>query len=212
MNPEFWHDRWQENRIGFHEADVNSMLTTYFDRLSLKQGDRVFVPLCGKSNDLHWLSAQGFHVVGIELSQMAVETFFAQAGISVDITEQGGCKSYKSENIEVFVGNFFDLSAEMLGPVDAIYDRAALVALPIPMRNRYADHLASVTKAAPQLLISFDYDQAAMQGPPFSVTGSEVARLYGGIYHQELLSSQEITGKLAKRCQGSENVWLLEAI
>ncbi len=211
MNPDFWHERWNENRIGFHEADSNPMLSEFFDRLSLKPGGRIFVPLCGKSNDLHWLSAQGYTVVGIELNQLAVETFFAHE-VGTEITEQGACRLYKSNNIEIFVGDFFDLSDEMLGPIDAIYDRAALVALPASMRGRYVDHLANITKTAPQLLISFDYDQALMKGPPFSVPSAEIANLYDGVYRHKLLSSQEITGKLEEKCQGSENAWLLEAI
>lgn len=211
MNPDFWHEKWTKNQIGFHESDVHPMLSKHFDQLSLRVWDRVFVPLCGKSNDLHWLSTQGYRVVGIELSQLAVETFFAQANIDVIISEKGGCTLYQSESFEIFVGDFFDLSAEMLGVIDATYDRAALVALPVSMRKKYADHLAKITNKAPQLLISFDYDQAQMKGPPFSVPAPEIRALYEGVYQNELLSSHAITGKLGEKCQGSENAWLLEA-
>jgi len=212
MDHAFWHQKWEENNIPFHEGRVNAQLLKNFHRLSLNRGDRVFVPLCGKTTDLDWLVAQGCHVVGIELNQSAVEEVFARMGAQPEISTSGDHRHYKSETIELFVGDVFGLSADMLGPVDAVYDRAALVALPAPMRASYAEHLTAVTQAAPQLLITFEYEQAQMKGPPFSVTGAEIRKLYGDRYRPERVSSVAITGSLAERCSGTENAWLLEPI
>ena len=115
----------------------------------------------------------------------------------------------KAGIIFVFVGDVFELMMDRLGPVDAVYDRAALVALPETMRKAYAAHLTRLTGAAPQLLISFDYDQTMADGPPFSVPRSEIGKLYGEAYEIERLESIAITGNLARRCTGSEEVWLL---
>ncbi|MEM8589858.1 MAG: thiopurine S-methyltransferase [Pseudomonadota bacterium] len=212
MDHAFWLQRWRENKIAFHEGAVNALLSRSFDRLALARGDRVFVPLCGKTADLAWLAAQGCRVVGIELSRSAVEAVFADMGVAPEITEMGKLILFRAEGVEVFVGDIFDLSVEALGPVDAVYDRAALVALPEAMRVSYAVHLAAITNTARQLLITFDYDQAHMDGPPFSVDGDEVAALYGRHYRPQVVATTPITGSLADRCSGTENAWLLEPL
>ncbi|MEO1224622.1 MAG: thiopurine S-methyltransferase [Pseudomonadota bacterium] len=212
MDHAFWLQRWQENKTAFHEGEVNALLSKAFHRLALARGDRVFVPLCGKTVDLAWLAAQGCRVVGIELSRSAVEAVFADMGVATEITEVGRLISYRTDGVEVFVGDFFDLSAEILGPVDAVYDRAALVALPKAMRVSYAAHLVALTGTARQLLITFEYDQAQMEGPPFSVDGAEVTALYGSHYRPRIIADKPITGSLAERCSGRENAWLLEPL
>ncbi|MCP4317220.1 MAG: thiopurine S-methyltransferase [Hyphomicrobiales bacterium] len=209
MDPAFWQQGWKENQIAFHEEEVNPLLSKNIHRLALNRGDRIFVPLCGKTSDLAWLSAQGFRVVGIELNQSAVEEVFVNMGTDPDVSDLGDYVHYRSETVEILVGDFFDLSAEILGPIEATYDRAALVALPAPMRGSYAAHLMALTGTAPQLLIALDYDQSQMDGPPFSVSGGEISRLYSDRYSQELVSSAAISGRLAKRCTGTENAWLL---
>ncbi|MEZ5878939.1 MAG: thiopurine S-methyltransferase [Tepidamorphaceae bacterium] len=153
MDPSFWHERWTARRIGFHEEKPNDLLMKHFARLDLSAGSRVFVPLCGKSRDLGWLLEQGFRVVGIELSPIAVEELFTELGVKPVIEEHGPLKLYSYEDLFVFVGDVFELMMDRLGPVDAVYDRAALVALPETMRKAYAAHLTRLTGAAPQLLI-----------------------------------------------------------
>lgn len=209
MDPSFWHERWEECRIGFHEPEPNALLIRHFAKLDLQPGSRIFVPLCGKSHDLGWLLGQGHGVAGVELSRKAVEQLFDELGVTPAIEELDGLTRFSFEEIEVFAGNFFDLTAKRLGPVDAVYDRAALVALPAEMRTRYAAHLPGLTATAPQLLISFDYDQSMADGPPFSVPAGEIAALYGARYRIALLESIPITGNLARRCEGAEETWLL---
>ena len=212
MEPQFWQQKWKENKIAFHEREGNSLLSNNLHRLTLNHGARVFVPLCGKTLDLDWLFAQGCRVVGIELNQQAVEEVFDRMGTEPEISAAGHHRRYASRTTELIVGDFFDLSVEELGPVDAIFDRAALVALPPLMRKSYAARLTQLTKAAPQLLITYDYDQSKMEGPPFSVAGTEIAGLYGDAYKQELLSSIAVTGPLGERSGATENAWLLKPI
>jgi thiopurine S-methyltransferase len=129
MDASFWHNRWQTNQTGWHEHAVNPLLITHFPSLNIPPCGRVFVPLCGKSLDLGWLLSRGYAVAGAELSELAVTQLFAELGMEPTILEVGKHKHFHGEKIDIYVGDLFDLSREMLGPVDAVYDRAALVAL-----------------------------------------------------------------------------------
>ena len=212
MDEDFWQSRWRQNQIGFHEDRANSLLLRFFDRLDLRADDRVFVPLCGKSFDLDWLIGQKFQVVGVEFNKEAVEEVFARLNLVPDVEVVGSLLRYRAKAIDIFAGDFFELTESALGPVNAVYDRAALIALPAAMRQKYARHLAVLAKSAPQLLITLDYDQTQMEGPPFSVSEAEVRKLYGGQYAVEHLANKVITGPLSQRCQGDENTWLLAAL
>ncbi|SFH55844.1 thiopurine S-methyltransferase [Planctomicrobium piriforme] len=212
MDANFWHDRWQKNEIPFHEKQANPLLVNYFARLQLEPGSRIFVPLCGKTLDIHWLLANGHRVVGAELSELAVQQLFQELGISPTIQPMNGLIKYSAAGIDVFVGDLFSLTKEQLGPVDAIYDRAALIALPEPVRVKYAAHLKELTASAPQLLATLEYDQSTQHGPPFSVDSNEVRRHYGESYAVTLLASQELVGGLRARCEAMEHVWLLSRV
>jgi thiopurine S-methyltransferase len=209
MDENFWHRKWERNEIAFHEREANPLLVTYFKELSLPQGSRVFVPLCGKTLDIHWLLSHGYRVAGSELTKIAVEQLFSKLGIEPNIAVIDQISRYSSNDIDIFVGDIFGLSRSMLGQVDAIYDRAALVALPEPVRDRYAAHLIRITDRAPQLLITFDYDQRLLDGPPFSVSDEEVGRHYRESHDLRLLASEDVKGGLKGRCAAAEHVWLL---
>jgi thiopurine S-methyltransferase len=209
MDGSFWHKKWERNEIAFHEREANPLLVKYFRDLSLPEGSRVFVPLCGKTLDVHWLLSRGYRVAGSELSQIAVGQLFSELGVEPDTTAIDHVSRYSANNIDVFVGDIFGLSRNVLGQIDAIFDRAALVALPEPMRDRYAAHLIEITDRAPQLLITFDYDQRLLEGPPFSVGDEEVGRHYRESYDLRLLASADIKGGLKARCAAAEKVWLL---
>ncbi|MCB9969170.1 MAG: thiopurine S-methyltransferase [Geminicoccaceae bacterium] len=209
MDEGFWHRRWQRNEIGFHESAANALLIEHFEASIGTPDSRVFLPLCGKTNDIGWLLARGHQVAGAELSRLAVDQLFKDLGIEPEIVDQGALTRCSASGIDIFVGDFFDLTAEGLGPVDAVYDRAALVALPAAMRRRYAAHLTRTTRAAPQLLISFEYDQSLMDGPPFSVGGEEINELYADRFEVTRLASVAVAGGLKGRCPATEHVWLL---
>jgi thiopurine S-methyltransferase len=210
VDPNFWHDRWERNDIAFHEKAGNPLLVKHFEALSLPKGARVFVPLCGKTVDIHWLLHKGYRVAGAELSPIAVQQLFDDLKIEPTITAVGPSQHYRAEGIDIFLGDLFDLTRETLGPVDAVYDRAALVALPEALRRRYAAHLLEITNKAPQLLIVFEYDQKQMEGPPFSISDREVKELYGGSYDLTFLEGVDVSGGLKGKCDAEEKVWLLK--
>lgn len=210
MDANFWHNRWQTNQTGWHERDVNPLLIAHFPSLNMPPDSRVFVPLCGKSLDLGWLLSRGYDVAGAELSELAVTQLFAELGMEPSVSTVGKLSLYSGGKIDIFVGDLFDLSHEILGPVDAIYDRAALVALPEVMRERYTAHLKAVTALAPQLVIGYEYDQTLVPGPPFSVTSEELHRHYSDGYTLTPLARLEVPGGLKGKCPATEHIWRLD--
>ncbi|MEO1182211.1 MAG: thiopurine S-methyltransferase [Cyanobacteria bacterium J06636_28] len=210
MDKSFWLQKWEKNTIAFHRSEANPLLVNHFDKLVLAKGSRVLVPLCGKTLDIGWLLSKGYRVVGAELADMAIEQLFMELGVEPAILEMGDVKHYSATGIDIFVGNIFDMSSKMLGAVDAVYDRAALVALPKAMRNRYTAHLTEVTDKAPQLLVTYEYDQSLMEGPPFSISREEVNQHYGHSYGLNLLVSAAVPGGLKGKCVAKETVWLLK--
>lgn len=210
MEHHFWHDKWARGDIGFHEPDANPLLVRHFDALGLAPGCRVFLPLCGKTRDIAWLLDRGHRVAGAELSRLAIEQLFAELGVAPEVAEAGKTLHYRAPDIDIYVGDIFELTRDTLGPVDAIYDRAALVALPESLRARYAAHLMPLTGTAPQLLICYDYDQSALAGPPFSISDEEVRRHYGDHYVMTRLESGPLEGGLKGKCPATENVWCLK--
>ncbi len=178
MKPEFWLQRWEENKIGFHLDEVNPHLDKHWIKLGIGPGFRVFVPLCGKSVDLRWLAEQGNFVEAVELSEAAIQQFFTEQEIDYQRQQHGEWIVYQSDQIRIWCGDFFQLTAEQLGPIDAVYDRAALIALPSELRRDYVNHLVNLVGPVPQLLVTLDYPQQQMAGPPFSVAKDEVLNLY----------------------------------
>lgn len=210
MESSFWLERWVNNQIGWHEREFNPLLTKHFALLQLPPGARVFVPLCGKTRDIAWLLQQGYRVAGSELSELAVQQLFDELGVAPTVTPAGKLRRYAAEGLEIFTGDIFDLDARQLGTVDSIYDRAALVALPPDMRARYASHLIALTQGAPQLLITFDYDQNLMPGPPHAVPAAELWLHYAAHYRLELLAAPAVPGGLKGEAPAHEMVWLLQ--
>jgi thiopurine S-methyltransferase len=209
-DPKFWHERWEKNEIPFHELKPNPLLTKYFNRLSLPKGARVFVPLCGKTLDIGWLLKNGYRVAGAELSQIAIEQLFAQLRLQPKITKLGALTRYSALKIDIFVGDIFKVTRKILGTINAVYDRAAFVALPEEMRRRYATHLPKITNQAPQLVVTYDYDQTKQPGPPFSINNPELIQRYGKTYDLILLKSTPVPGGLKGKSPATENLWLLQ--
>ena len=202
MQPEFWHKRWQSNQIGFHLPQVNPYLQRFWPQLGVEEGARVLVPLCGKSLDLLWLAGRGHRVLGIELSEKAVEDFFSEQQLQPQISEHGVFKVYRAGTIELWCGDVFALSAEDVADCSALYDRAAVIALPAPMRERYAEHLQNILPAGLKgLLITLDYDQSQISGPPFSVDDAQVQHMFGGAWQMQLLESQDVLSDSGKFVQ-----------
>lgn len=192
MEADFWHSRWENNLTGFHLDEVNPYLKAYWPDLDVPEKSRIFVPLCGKSVDLIWLAEQGHEVVGIELSKLAAEAFFSENNLVVERHKIGKLELWKSEKISLYCGDIFDLTTDILGAVDAVYDRASLIALPPVMRQGYAAKLVELAQSAPILLVTLDYEQSKMDGPPFSVSKDEVMALYQAKYQIKQLTAQDV--------------------
>ncbi|MEJ7599603.1 MAG: hypothetical protein WKG01_16975 [Kofleriaceae bacterium] len=175
MERSFWEDSWRAGRINFHEGEANKYLSRHAARL---QGRAVLVPMCGKSEDLAYLAYLGHEVIGIELVEDAVTAFFAEHGINPIRTPRGPVVEYRDGPIKILAGDLFAVTPEHVGTVDALYDRAALIALPPEMRGRYVDHLRLLAPGANGLCITLEYSQEQMAGPPFSVLESELRAHY----------------------------------
>lgn len=195
MEADFWHKRWSEKRIGFHQDKTTPLLVTHWPRLALDSKTPVFVPLCGKSQDLLWLNQLGHPVLGVELSRTAIEEFDQENSLQGQWTTSQGFDLYTAGSIQIWHADIFALGVDQLGRIQAIFDRAALIALPEEMRTQYCQHLNAL--AAPecqQLLICLEYDQHLRQGPPFSVSETQVKALYPGWNHTPL-EKNSIVGK-----------------
>ena len=193
MDAAFWHQRWADNQIGFHQSAPTPLMLKYWPSLDVPEGATVFVPLCGKSLDMAWFAAQGYRVLGVELSRTAVEQFFAEHGLKPEIEKSHYGSHYRAGPIEIIVGDAFGLDADVLRDCTAVFDRAALVALPPELRVRYVDELYGRLPAGCRgLLITLEYPQEERAGPPFSVPEGEVRALYGRDWQVELLDRREI--------------------
>ncbi|ASP39154.1 thiopurine S-methyltransferase [Bacterioplanes sanyensis] len=194
MQSEFWHEKWQKQEIGFHLDEVNKVLLKYWPTLNARPGQTVLVPLCGKSLDVVWLRQQGLTVIGVELSELAIaelaDTISTELQLPVEREQQEQAVVYRMPGVTLIAADFFDLSP--MAHVDWVYDRAALVALPEAMRRDYARQLRAVSGCAPQLLVTLDYHQPSMSGPPFALSDEEVQQHYSSHYHIEVLESREL--------------------
>lgn len=192
MQPDFWLQRWQDGQIGFHRNEVMPLLQKHWPSLRLPAGNRVFVPLCGKSLDMHWLAAQGHEVLGVELSPLAVRQFFAETGLEPERRESRYGEHFTAGPVEIILGDAFGLDAELLADVRGVYDRAALIALPPEMRPRYADLHARLPAGCQDLLITLEYPQDQKSGPPFSVDADDVRATYDHDWAIETLERRDI--------------------
>lgn len=185
MQADYWHQKWADNKIGFHQERPNKRLEHHWPELDLAGNETVFVPLCGKSLDMLWLHRQGHSVLGIELSEKAVASFFSDNALPFTRCEaEDGFLVYSgtadAEGIQILVGDYFQLTPDHLAHCRALYDRAALIAMQDEMRRRYAAHLAHTLAADTRgLLLAISYDEGRMQGPPFSVPEENVRELLG---------------------------------
>lgn len=193
MDHAFWLQRWREGRIGFHQARVSPLLQAHWPALGLASGARVFVPLAGKSLDMLWLADQGLRVLGVELSELAVKQFFCEHGLTPQVTHTRYGSHHVAGPIELICGDAFALDAQVLADCSGLYDRAALVALPPELRTPYVDELmARLPSGCCGLLVTLQYPQDEMQGPPFSVPEAEVVQRYAPRWELRRLEQRDL--------------------
>ena len=193
MKAASWIERWKAGRTGFHLSHTHPWLEKCWPGLAAPVGSTVFVPLSGKSLDLLWLRDQGYRVIGVEISQLAVSDFFSDNGLQPRVDRIRNFERWQCEGITLLVGDYFDLSPEMLADVASIYDRASLIALPEEMRRQYVEKKRELfASALPTLLITLEYDQQQMGGPPFAVDSVEVESLYRHRFSISQVISEDI--------------------
>jgi len=187
-NPKYWQNKWDTNDIGFHKQQTNQYLVELFPTLHLPPQSRVLVPLCGKSLDMIWLIEHGYHVVGIELSEIAVKAFFEEHNFSYTCELHGNITKYSHPNVTIYQGDLFNLSAQEIEPCQGYYDRGALIALPESIRSAYVDKISTLLAAnAKGLVLTYEYDWLEIIGPPYSVPKQEVMALYHQFDVQEVM-------------------------
>jgi thiopurine S-methyltransferase len=177
---EFWLERWGSQELGFHQPDVNPGLRERWPVLTVPDGAGVFVPLCGKSLDMRWLADRGHRVFGVELAESAVRAFYEESQQPCQMVRMRRMQQFHGVGVTIYCGDFMELTALHLPGVSAVYDRAALIALPPKMRAHYADHLLRIVPdGCLMLLLTLEYDQKKVPGPPHSVSSEEVEALFG---------------------------------
>jgi thiopurine S-methyltransferase len=192
MQPDFWHARWRSGQTGFHQDTVNRDLKAHAEALLGGGQQRVLVPLCGKSRDLDWIAARGHRVVGTELSPLAARQLFEDAGRQPTVTDDGPIQRWQHDNLTVLVGDMLTLTDDQLGRFDRVWDRAALIALPVSMRQTYSARLLAALRDDGAILLSTLRHDRSRSGPPHSVTDQEVADLYGAAATLERLSTRNV--------------------
>ena len=191
-----WHSHWIRKTPGFHEGQVNAYLEQFLPLFELNSGDHIFMPLCGKAVDILWLSQQGYHVIGVELSEVAIQSFFEESDLEFVKVEQPNFVIYQAPNITLYQGDFMHIQAQHLTGCKLVYDRASIVAIESFNRKVYKRKMLEIIPVGtPMLMVTLDYDQNIMQGPPFSVPVSEITALYQPEYQLELLLTSEQIGE-----------------
>lgn len=203
-----WHSYWTGKRPGFHEAGVNVYLQQFLPEFNLKPEDGVFLPLCGKAHDMQWLAQQDLNVVGVELSAVAIESFFEESGIRFDVSEEPNFRVYRSHNITLYQGDYMHLRPSHLAHCKLVYDRAAIVAIEAFNRESYVNQLLTIIpRQTPILMVTLEYDQSVMSGPPFSVPVKEIECLFKPDYAlTHLITHEQINERERWREKGLKSL------
>lgn len=212
MDASFWVDRWQRADIGFHQKSVHDVLSRHWRDLALPRGSKVFVPLCGKSLDMVWLAEAGHEVIGVELSELAVDGFFAELSRRPGIEQCDGYAISRAGPYEIWRGDYFAFPPDVMRLIAAVYDRAALVAMPHSMQSRYADKLAALTPfGAKVFLIALEYEQSVMEGPPFPLPPDRVRELFDKNFDIRVIVARDVIASHPHfRAKGA--TWLTETL
>ena len=193
MDADYGRNRWTEGRTGWHQDQPTPLMLKHWPTLSARPGERVFVPLAGKTQDMRWFASQGLRVLGVELSQLAIEQFFSESGVEPSVFSSRYGTHFEAGGIELICGDAFGLDADALADCDLVFDRAALIALPPELRQRYAGELyAKLPTRCRGLLITLEYPQHEKAGPPFSVAEDEVRAHYGRDWSMDVLERRDI--------------------
>ncbi|SIP99736.1 thiopurine S-methyltransferase [Solilutibacter tolerans] len=193
MEADYWKSRWLRGETGWHRDEVMPLLLRHWPSLHAKPGSEVLVPLSGKTLDMPWLAAQGQRVLGIELSERAIKSFFLEQELSDVVSDTPDGPLHRANDIAILEADAFEVSETTLSGIRHVYDRAALIALPPELRQRYVDTLyARLPAGTNAVLITLEYPQHEKDGPPFSVSEDEVYSLFSRVWDVALLERRDI--------------------
>jgi len=206
---QFWNERWVNNQIGFHQGKPHSSLVKFID--VFKGHKKVLVPLCGKTLDMIFLRDQGFEVIGVEFSELAILDFIKENKLSMKKSSEKHFQVYRGEGLTLYQGDFFNLTKEDLSGVTACYDRASMVAFDDQERLRYSDFLKRTAVDLKKcLVIVFNYGPVP-GGPPYSVVDEEISKLYGDAFTIHLCNEENFPLREALKDRGAtfekEKTW-----
>ena len=202
MELSYWLSRWRKNKIGFHMPEGYPALEPHLKNIPLPKKKTVLVPLCGKSRDLLTLTRYFDKVIGVEISEKAIREFLQETGLKATEKSFADFKIFETEPITFWCGNFFKLPVRKINPVDLIYDKAALVALPPGRRPEYAEKLLTFCTNSTSILVHhFIYKQDEMPGPPFSVFEKELENYFGDMFSSVVLEESELNLDTFKKFQ-----------
>jgi len=192
---------------------IYPLLKQYWKHLELPEGATVLVPLCGKSKDLHWLADHNFHVIGVDVSPKALKTVMNKRPDNFTKSTSHGLTRYRSKAMELWEGDFLKLPPMEIPPLHAIYDKAALIALPPDKRKPYAEKVLELCSSTTQIFLqTFEYEQSEMNGPPFSVPQKEVNELFGRHFEIDVLHEQSKFEELQGFHKRGLSSYLLEKV
>ncbi len=200
MEKEFWLGKWERHEIGFHQAEYSPYLVKYWNKLATDKGT-VFVPLCGKTKDMLFFVEQGHKVIGVELSEIACNEFFADNNIEYEVEQLDKLKLYKAKDLQIYCGDLFDLDPAILSDVSYVFDRASLIALPHEIRLRYVDFMDQHIGNAKYFLITIHFDNQEV-GPPFAMNADMVTQYFGSRFAIEPIESKELPLEMARVHKG----------
>ena len=199
MKPSFWNRCWERNSLGFHQETVHPFLEQFLLPRLTATTQHVFVPLCGKSLDMVWF-AQRMKVSGAELSEIACRDFFQDKELTYQQEQRDGFNVFSYQNIQLWQGDFFKLLPATIENIDWVYDRAAIIALPENMQHQYAQHLTTfIADKTTLFLISLEFPQKELEGPPFAISSSKVEQLFADFEVNCIAEHELVDKKFAQR-------------
>lgn len=191
MTQELWREKWRSNDIAFHQERINPLLKAHLPRVKLNPGDRILVPLCGKSLDMGWLNQCHYRVMGVELSSVAIADYFDELGVKPQRQMQGNFTRWWHKHIQIWCGNIFDLNLLDVDRIKLIYDSAALTAFDADERQTYVDHFAKILPMRTQIMLMTTETADVQYTDSVARIDSEVKNLYQADYRIELLHGQD---------------------
>lgn len=182
-NEKFW--KSSSDNPSFHVSSPHRTLIKYYNQIFKDDSEkRVFIPLCGKSLDMLYLTDQGHEVVGVEFSDFAVKSFFEDS--KLDYTKEA-IKNFviwkskdPAKNVTIYQGDFYEVESKTLGFFDVVWDRGSFTAINIDDRELYTDIMFQIMKPSARYLVQVcKYDGSLYGGPPHYVTEHAMKSTFG---------------------------------